>query len=199
MGTLDYEKEKPHIEKITALYEQHSHEQDAEKRKTIYQEINKVSTTAAQYAVANDIDRIYKLIGGLNVNAHTYYEETVYKVDIPSNQLERWAKIEAERFSDPVFRLFHTELEAVYEEKNTSLDSGQDRLYESVDQLLFPDHPYGSQTVLGKAEHLKTPSLVTIREYFDKYYVPGNMAIFISGDIVLDPVSYTHLTLPTKA
>ena len=186
MGTLDYEKEKPHIEKITALYEQHSHEQDAEKRKTIYQEINKVSTTAAQYAVANDIDRIYKLIGGLNVNAHTYYEETVYKVDIPSNQLERWAKIEAERFSDPVFRLFHTELEAVYEEKNTSLDSGQDRLYESVDQLLFPGHPYGSQTVLGKAEHLKTPSLVTIREYFDKYYVPGNMAIFISGDIVLD-------------
>jgi len=186
MGTLDYQKEKPYLDQITQLYERHFHEKDPEKRQAIYKEINKASKEAAQHAVANDIDRIYKFIGGTGVNAHTSYEETVYKVDLPSNQLERWAKIESERFIDPVFRLFHTELETVYEEKNTSIDSGQDRLYENVEKLLFPGHPYGSQTVLGKPEHLKNPSLVRIREYFDKYYVPGNMAIVISGDIVIN-------------
>lgn len=186
MGTLDYQKEKPYLDKITQLYERHFREHDAEKRKLIYQEINKVSKQAAQYAVANDIDRIYKSIGGARVNAHTSYEETVYKVDLPANQLERWAMMEAERHSDPVFRLFHTELEAVYEEKNTSLDSAADQLYYGVQKLLFPAHPYGSQSVLGLAEHLKKPSLVRIRDYFEKYYVPGNMAIIISGDIVLD-------------
>lgn len=186
MGTLDYEKEKPYLAKITQLYEQHFKETDAAKRKAIYQEINNISKEAAKYAVANDIDRIYKFMGGTDVNAHTFYEETIYKVDLPSNQLERWAMIESERFSDPIFRLFHTELEAVYEEKNTSLDSGARQLSEAVEQSLFPNHPYGSQTVLGLPEHLKKPSLVRIREYFAKFYVPGNMAIIISGDISLD-------------
>ena len=186
MGTLDYQKEKPHLDKVTELYEQHTRETDPEKRKLIYQKINEASKLAAQYAVANDIDRIYKAMGGTGVNAHTHYEETIYKVDLPANQLERWAKIEHERFSNPVFRLFHTELESVYEEKNTSLDNGKRRFSEAVAKLLYPDHPYGSQTTLGKSEHLKNPSLVKIREYFDQYYVPENMAIIISGDIVLD-------------
>ena len=144
MGTLDYQKEKPHLDKITELYEQHTRETDPEKRKLIYQKINEASKLAAQYAVANDIDRIYKAMGGTGVNAHTHYEETIYKVDLPANQLERWVKIEHERFSNPVFRLFHTELESVYEEKNTSLDNGKRRFSEAVAKLLYPDHPYGS-------------------------------------------------------
>lgn len=184
MGTLDYPKEKPLLDTITKLYEKHFREPDAEKRKLIYREINRVSKEAARFAVANDIDRIYKFIGGTGVNAHTSYEETVYKVDLPSNQLERWAVIEAERFSDPVFRLFHTELESVYEEKNTSLDDAYGQLYRGVQKLLFPGHPYGSQSVLGRADHLKKPSLVRIRRYFEKHYVPGNMAVIVSGDLV---------------
>ena len=149
MGTLDYEKEKPYLAKITQLYEQHFKETYAAKRKAIYQEINNISKEAAKYAVANDIDRIYKFMGGTDVNAHTFYEETIYKVDLPSNQLERWAMIESERFSDPIFRLFHTELEAVYEEKNTSLDSGGRQPSEAVEQSLFPNHPYGRQAGVG--------------------------------------------------
>lgn len=182
MGTLDYAREKPHLNKITALYEKHFREKDPTRRTAIYKQINAEAQAAAKYAVANDIDRIYKFIGGRAVNAHTSMDETTYKVALPANQLERWAMIESERFSNPVFRLFHTELETVYEEKNTSLDSGQDQLWEEVQRVLYPDHPYGSQTVLGKAAHLKSPSIKRIREYFEKYYVPSNMAVFISGD-----------------
>ncbi len=185
MGTLDYEKEKPHLEKIIALYEKHFRETDPEKRKVIYREINAESKLAARYAVANDIDRIYKSIGATKVNAHTYYEETVYKVQVPSNKLRQWAAIEFERFNDPVFRLFHTELETVYEEKNQSLDSGQDQLSEAVQKHLFPKHPY-SQTVLGSTAHLKNPSIKRIREYYNRHYTPSNMAVFISGDIEID-------------
>ena len=103
MGTLDYTKEKPHLDKITELYEKHFNEKDPAKRKAIYQQINAESQAAAKYAVANDIDRIYKFIGGRAVNAHTSMDETTYKVALPSNQLERWAKIESERFSIFVF------------------------------------------------------------------------------------------------
>ena len=99
-------------------------------------------------------------MGGKGINAHTWHEETVYKVDLPANRLVHWAKIESERFANPVFRLFHTELETVYEEKNRSIDN-KDRLLntEVVNELLFKVHPYGQQPTLGTIEHLKNPSI----------------------------------------
>lgn len=116
-GTTDFEKEKPLLDKITNLYEQRSKESNQSKRAIIYDEINRISQEAAAIAVPNEMDRIYSDMGGKGINAHTWHEETVYKVDLPANRIDHWAKIEAERFANPVFRLFHTELETVYEEK----------------------------------------------------------------------------------
>lgn len=183
LGTLDYEKEKPHLDRIEELYEQHFREPDPAKRAEIYAQINEESKKAAEYAIPNEFDRLYKAMGGTAVNAHTSNEETVYKVELPSNRLEQWALIEAERFRAPVFRLFQPELEIVYEEKNRSMDNKDRIISEAVNAALYKVHPYGQQTTLGSVEHLKKPSLVHIRNYYDTYYVPNNMAICISGDI----------------
>src|SRR5690554_5499391 len=183
LGTIDYDAERPHLERIEALYEEHFQTTDPERRAELYNEINRESQLAAMYAVPNEIDKLYSSMGATGLNAHTWHEETVYKVSLPSNRLEQWAEIESQRFIDPVFRMFHTELEVVYEEKNRTLDN-RDRLsYYALADLLYQNHPYGQQTTIGDAEHLKNPSLVYIQEYFDTWYVPNNMAIFISGDI----------------
>ena len=182
-GTLDFEKEKPLLEQITKLYEQRSHETNETKRADIYKEINRISTEAAELAIPNEMDRAYSDMGGKGINAHTWHEETVYKVDLPSNRLEHWAKIESERFAKPVFRLFHTELETVYEEKNRAIDNKDRLLHREVNNLLFKAHPYGQQSTLGTVEHLKNPSITAIEEFYAKHYVPQNMAICISGDI----------------
>lgn len=186
MGTLDYDEEKAHLDAITALYEEHFKEEDPEKRKEIYAKINEESKQAAQYAIPNEFDRLYKSMGGSALNAHTSTEETVYKVELPSNRLEQWAVIETERFTDPVFRLFQPELEIVYEEKNRSMDNKDRLIFESVSELFYKVHPYGQQTTLGTVEHLKKPSLVNIMNFYRTYYVPNNMAICISGDIKKD-------------
>ena len=112
----------------------------------------------------------------------------MYVNDIPSNQLEKWLSIESERFRNPVFRLFHTELEAVYEEKNRGLDNDGRKMFEAMLSGLFQKHTYGTQTTIGTVEHLKNPSLTEIRKYFNKYYVPNNMAICLSGDFDPDQV-----------
>lgn len=183
LGTLDYEKEKPYLDKIQDLYQQHFTETDEAKRKELYRQINEATVASSQYSVPNELDRIYKSIGGAMVNAHTWHEETVYKVDLPSNRLEQWSIIETERFLNPVYRLFTPELEAVYEEMNRALDNKQRIISYAVDNLLFKTHPYGQQPTLGKVEHLKNPSLENIGKFYETYYVPNNMAIFISGDI----------------
>src|ERR1051326_7040036 len=178
--TLDYEKEKPHLDRILELYEQHFHETDPDKRKAIYAEINRESQAAAPYEIPNEMDKLYKAMGEEGLNAHTYHEETVYQVNLPANRLEQSAIIESERFQHPVFRLFQPELEIVYEEKNRMLDNKDAIIEFAVNKLLFKKHPYGQQTTIGEVEHLKNPSLKNMYDYYQKTYVPGNIAIALT-------------------
>src|SRR5699024_7756516 len=144
--------------------------------------IDETSGEAAKYAIANEYDKLMSGMGAQGTNAFTSFEETVYTEDIPSNVIDKYLRVQGERFRNPVFRLFHTELEAVYEEKNRSLDSDGSKVFEEIFKQLFPNHNYGKQTTIGTVEHLKNPSLIEIRNYFDNYYVPNNMGIIMAGD-----------------
>jgi len=182
MGTLDFEKEKPHLERIEALYEEHFAQTDPEKRKEIYARINQENQLASQYAIPNEIDRLYSTIGG-DSNAGTWADGTTYLVDLAANRLRQWAAVESERFARPVFRLFQPELEIVYEEMNKRYHDDKDQIIsDAVDRLLFKNHPYGRPNI-GTVEHLKSPSIKRMYEFYRTYYVPNNMAILISGDI----------------
>lgn len=185
-GTKDWEAEKGLLQQISDLYELHRETTDPEERKAIYAQIDSISAEAAQFAVANEYDKMIGSLGAQGTNAYTWYEQTVYINDIPSNELEKWAKIESERFSELVLRLFHTELEAVYEEFNRTLDSDNRKAYYALMESLFPTHQYGTQTTIGTSDHLKNPSMEKIHEYFSSRYLPNNMAIILSGDIDLD-------------
>jgi predicted Zn-dependent peptidase len=188
IASLDWEKERELLQQISDLYEKHRSETDPEKRAALYAEIDRVSNEAAAYAAANEYDKLVSSLGAKGTNAYTWVEQTVYVNDIPSNELERWMKLESERFGECVLRLFHTELETVYEEFNISQDNDFRKVYKVVNETLFPSHPYGTQMTIGKGEHLKNPSHVKIQEYFRTYYVPNNMAIILAGDFDPDEV-----------
>ncbi len=181
-GTADYAAEKPLLDQIEALFEVYRNTEDEAERAKIYHKIDSVSYLASDYFIPNEYDKLMSMIGAEGTNAYTSTDMTVYVEDIPSNQIENWARIEADRFMNPVIRGFHTELETVYEEKNMSLTRDFRKAMEAIDGLLFPDHPYGTQTVLGTQEHLKNPSITNIKNYHKTYYVPNNMAICLSGD-----------------
>ncbi|MBP7478019.1 MAG: insulinase family protein [Chitinophagales bacterium] len=182
-GTSNWEAEKALLDKISALYEKHKAEKDPEKKKAIYQEIDKASFEASKLAIPNEYDKMISSLGAKGTNAYTSNDQTVYVNDIPANELEKWMMVESERFQTLVLRLFHTELEAVYEEYNISQDNDRRWAYANLMKALYPNHPYGTQTTIGEGEHLKNPSMVNIHNYFNKYYVPNNIAICISGDI----------------
>ena len=185
IGSGNWDKEKAEIKKIEALYEVYRNTTDSAQRKKIYHQIDSISLVASSYSIANEYDKLLSNIGAVGTNAYTFVEQTVYVNDIPANQVEKWAEIEGERFSMVVPRLFHTELEAVYEEKNKGLDNDKRKVWEATMSGLFKKHPYGTQTTIGTVEHLKNPSIVEIEKYFKTYYVPNNMALCLSGD--LDP------------
>jgi len=182
-GTDDFEREKFYLDQIDALYNKYNQTSDEKSRAKLYQKIDSVSQLAARFAIANEYDRMMEFIGVTQNNAFTSFDETAYISSVPSSQLNTWLKIESERFRNPILRIFHTELEAVYEEKNMSADSDDSKVFEAIFSSLFKLHTYGTQTTIGKVEHLKNPSLQAIRDYYKKYYVPSNMVVLLAGDI----------------
>ena len=187
-GSLDWEKERKELDKIDDLYEQYNKTKDADQRKAIYKKIDSVSGVASKYAIANEYDKMMTSMGAQGTNAFTSFEKTVYTDDVPANALDKYITVQAERFRNPVLRIFHTELEAVYEEKNRTLDNDGRQVFETLFANLFKKHNYGLQTTIGTVEHLKNPSLREIRKYFKTYYVPNNMAVVLSGDFNPDEV-----------
>lgn len=182
LGTINWEKEKPHIDKIFGLYDELGKTKDEAKRAEIQKAINEESLKAGEYAIPNEMNNLINEMGGSSINAGTGPDYTVYYNKFPSNQVEKWIDLYAHRFSEPVFRSFQAELEVVYEEKNLYNDQFQTRLLEAFQKNFFKNHPYGQQTIIGTVEDLKNPSLTKMYEFFKTYYVPNNMALVLSGD-----------------
>lgn len=182
IGTTDWEREKVLLAEIAELYERHRQTSDEGQRKAIYAQIDQLSNEAARLAAPNEYDKLVTALGAEDTNAYTWVEQTVYVNDIPGNELERWMYLESERFRMMALRLFHTELETVYEEFNIGQDRDFRKVGNTLRGLLFPDHPYGTQTTIGSAQHLRNPSHHNIQWYFQTYYVPNNMAIVLAGD-----------------
>ena len=190
-GTQNYAQEKPMLDEIENLFEVYRKTTDEGERAALYKKIDSISYEASKLAIPNEYDKLMSAIGANGTNAYTGNDMTVYVEDIPSNEVENWAKIQADRFQHNVIRGFHTELETVYEEKNMSLTRDNRKVYEQIMAALFPNHPYGTQTVLGTQEHLKNPSITNIKNYYKEWYVPNNMAICMSGDFNPDEVIAT--------
>ena len=184
-GTNNPEAEAPLLDEIEQRYEAYRKLTDPEQRKQAYYEIDSLSQEAAKYFIPNEYDKLMAAIGAEGTNAYTSNDVTCYTEDIPANEVDNWAKIQSDRFKNMVIRGFHTELEAVYEEYNIGLTSDMRKLYYTISKMLWPNHPYGTQTTIGTQEHLKNPSITNIKNYFKKWYVPNNVAICMSGD--LDP------------
>lgn len=182
-GTSNYQAERPLLDSIEARFEQYRHITNPLARKRFYHQIDSISQLAAQYNIPNEYDKMMASIGGEGTNAYTSNDVTCYVVDIPSNELDTWARVESDRFQNMVIRGFHTELEAVYEEYNMGLAQDSRKLYTALLAKLYPGHPYGTQSTIGLGEHLKNPSISNIKKYFSKYYVPNNIAVCLAGDI----------------
>ncbi len=181
-GTNNPEAERPLLDEIERRYEEYRTLTDEAIRRQKYHEIDSVSQLAAKYFIPNEYDKLMAAIGAQGTNAFTSLDVTCYTEDIPSNEIENWAKIQAERFQHMVIRGFHTELEAVYEEYNIGLSSDSEKQFNALMAKLFPTHPYGTQTTIGTQQHLKNPSITNIKRYFQKWYVPNNTAIIMAGD-----------------
>ena len=181
IGTVDYAAEKVFLDQIADKYDMLATIKSEMRRGEIQQEINDLSILAADYVIPNEFDKLISKYGGTNLNAGTSYDYTIYHNNFSPQYIAQWAEINSERFISPVFRMFQTELETVYEEKNRRDDMMFNQAMEKAFEIYFHPHPY-AYPIIGSAENLKNPSLSEMRKFFEKYYIASNMGILLSGD-----------------
>ena len=182
LGTVDYKAEKVFLDSIEILYDKLGNTVDDNSRLKIQEKINDLNVNASEFAIPNEFTRLVEGFGGTGVNAFTSNDIIAYVSQFPSHNMGKWLDINSHRFENPVFRLFQSELETVYEEKNRAMDNAFRMLFEEFFKNFFRNHPYGQQTVLGTKDHLKNPSIKKMKEYYNKYYVSNNMYLMLAGD-----------------
>lgn len=189
LGTKDYDAEKPLLEKI----EQTAQELVAEKAKKEHgdkvrleqlgKRLKELEGEASKYVIKDEFFELYSKQGGVGYNAYTSRDGTTYLISVPSNKLELWAAIEADRLQNAVLREFYTERSVVMEERRRSYDADpESKLWETFVASAYLAHPYGQPTI-GWMSDIENLTRTKAENFFRSYYAPNNAIIAIVGDI----------------
>ena len=188
ISTLDWAAEEPIYKQIIAKYDEMAEETDPVKKEAIGKEINELTIEAGKVSVSNEFSNLMESMGAKGLNAGTSYDYTVYYNSFPTYQINKWLEISSQRFINPVFRTFQSELETVYEEYNRAQDNPYRTQGQFVMSKAFEGHPY-SRSVIGLPEHLKNPRLSKLIEYYDAWYTPENMVLILVGNVNAQQIS----------
>lgn len=188
IGALDWEKEKPIYEQIIAKYDEMAEETDPLKKEAIGKEINDLTVEEGKISVSNEFMNLIESMGGKGLNAGTSYDVTYYHNSFPPYQINKWLEIYSQRLINPVFRLFQTELESVYEEYNMYQDDPGSVQREFISSKAFEGHPY-ARPIIGLPEHLKNPRLSKLIEFYNNWYTPENMVLILVGNVNAQQIS----------
>lgn len=182
IGTVDFEQEAPILQEITKQYSKLQVAKNSAEREEIQSKINELNIEATKYAIPNDFNHLISKYGGSGLNAGTSYDYTLFYNSFSPQYLEHWCELNSERMIAPVFRLFQSELETVYEEKNMYSNNISTEPTQRIMERLAAPHPY-RYPIIGSTEALKSPDIRAMEEFFRDYYYAENMALILTGDI----------------
>jgi len=193
IGTTEYAKEKPALDKVEQAYQAYLRERekpvggDEKKVAELQAAWQQAMKEAQKYVKENQFGQIVEENGGVGLNAFTSNEETAYHYSFPSNRVELWAYLESDRFLHPVFREFYKERDVVHEERRLGESQPTGRLFEQFAAAAFIAHPYG-KPVVGWPSDLESFSETDAENFYKKYYVPANMVVTVVGDVKANEV-----------
>lgn len=183
LGTTDYTAEKPHLDRIRDLYAQREHATSEAERANLLAQIDRENVEASRFAIPGELDTVTAALGVTGVSASTSFDTTTLTADVPSNRFAQWAELQGERWRDPMFRLFHTEVGLMFSEVLTSRtrDSASP-MFDAIMGSLYPGHPYGAP-IGGTFEDIVAEPFTAAETFLATWYVPNNAALFLAGDI----------------
>ena len=131
-----------------------------------------------------EFSRRVAALGGRD-NAFTSRDATGYHQQIPSNKLEDVMRLEADRFANNQWAddEFKREIEVVKEERRSRTEeSPRALMFEAATALIFTASPY-RRPIVGWMSDLDAMTPQDARDFYQRWYVPGNAAVVVTGDV----------------
>ncbi|GLC36704.1 hypothetical protein PLESTB_000132500 [Pleodorina starrii] len=148
---------------------------------TLRARLRSLQEAAAGLAVPNAFGAALQRAGGSGLNATTSHDQTRYFVSLPSNKLELWMALEAERFRAPVFRELYSEKSVIEEERRLRVDNSPMGRYQQEFALASLANNY-RRPIIGFEQDFEAIGRREVQAFFDRFYGPANLTIAIVGD-----------------
>ena len=189
LGTKNYVEEEKILNRIDSVVlamdteKAKGEKADKDFMKYLEETLINLRTEHKKYVVKDEIEFIYSQNGAMGFNAMTSQDTTTYVINLPSNRLELWARVESDRMLNPVLRDFYSERDVVMEERRRSIDSKPDRkLVENFLAVSFIAHPYG-RPIIGWPSDIPNLEKRATEEFFRTFYSPDNTVLTLVGDL----------------
>lgn len=138
----------------------------------------------------NEVVKYYQSIGlnfGGDLNAHTGFDETVYKIQIPTDDKEKFEKgieVLKEMTLKPTFKQEDIDSEKDIVKEEWRLGQGlSERILKVFQKELFDSSRYGERFPIGDMDIISNTKRDVLKRYYDRWYHPENMAVVMVGDI----------------
>jgi predicted Zn-dependent peptidase len=189
IGASDSEKERAALAKVEqawtdlAMERRKGRAADSTRVAELTAAFKAAQEEANRHVVSNEFAQVLEQEGATDLNAFTMTDCTQYLYNLPSNKLELWAMLEADRLTQPVLREFYKERDVVIEERRMGTESSPSgRLFEEFLTSAFKAHPYGNG-VIGHRSDLETFSRTEAEAFYRQNYVAKNMVVAVVGDV----------------
>ena len=140
-----------------------------------------VFKSTKKYPVNSIMEKV-TFLGG-HINAYTEYDSTCFYITLPSDYYKDGIEILAEIAQNVNFRKddFTFEKQVIIEELKQFQNDPEDFFIEEIAEKYFHKNPYRNP-IIGNFQSLEKASLKDVKKFYQKYYVPENCLMIISGD-----------------
>ena len=188
IGTKDYKKEKPLLEKMDKVAEEMNLEKEKpqpsmDRLKTLADEMKKLQQEHHKIIVKDELSSIYTKNGGQSLNAWTSQDATNYHITLPANKVLLYATVEKDRLTHPVFREFYSERDVVAQERRWRTESSPDgKLEEALESTAFSASAYKDPTIGWMSDIMKLTRLDAV-EFYKRTYRPDRGVLAVVGGV----------------
>jgi predicted Zn-dependent peptidase len=188
IGTTNWNKERPLLREIRKVYTRMRRLEDAEgtdeqRLGQLRAKLDRLREEAGKYVKPNEFSRIIEQEGGVDLNAATSADYTMYQCSLPANKVELWFFMESRRIGNPVWREFFTEKQVVLEERRGRLESNPiGRMIQKLTATAYSAHPYRNP-VIGWTSDIESLGPTDLQAFYERHYRPGNITVAVAGDV----------------
>ena len=148
-----------------------------------------MSFNGTEHFPGQDVAGFIQALGmrfGAHVNAHTAYDETVYQLQIPTqnrNVVDRALLIMEDWAHNVSFQPAEVEKErgVVLEEWRLGLGA-ESRMRDAEMPILLKGARYADRSPIGRPEIIQNVSLARLKQFYADWYRPDLMAVVVVGD-----------------